>query len=177
MVLLAAFILVLHTGSFAALMGLVRSQVAYETDMGAAGEVMDALHRVLTYATVLEAAERGYGFTQADIPALAEEMRTSINRWAKLVSGICDSWECFSCTRLLPAVVCCWVMQHTHTHSQHPAVLFEAAARRSCLFQAGCLVSCNYAGWHGVGPAAVPERRMTAQHPALHAACDLHVQH
>jgi hypothetical protein len=80
MVLLAAFILVLHTASFAALMGLVRTQMAYKTDMGAAGEVMDALHRVLTYATVLEAAQRGYGFTQADIPALAEDMRASVDR-------------------------------------------------------------------------------------------------
>jgi hypothetical protein len=80
MVLLAAFILLLHTASFAALMGLVRSQMSYMKDMGAAGEVMDLLHRVITYATVLEAAQRGYGFSQAEIPVLAKDMRVTIKK-------------------------------------------------------------------------------------------------
>jgi hypothetical protein len=79
-VLLAIFILLLHTASFAALTGLVRSQMAYMKDMEAAGQVLDLLHRVITYATVLEAAQRGYGFTQADVPALAKEMRTAVEK-------------------------------------------------------------------------------------------------
>jgi hypothetical protein len=112
-VLLAVFILVLHTASFAALMGLVRVQVSYKTDMGAAGEVADALHRVLTYATVLEAAQRGYGFTQTDIPLLAAEMRASIDRWAHAETCVCKS--CIVVSALVAHPDAC-----KHPHKLHP---------------------------------------------------------
>lgn len=42
---------------------------------------MDVLHRACAYSRVLEAAQRGYGYTTADIPSYGAELTTLIDRY------------------------------------------------------------------------------------------------
>jgi hypothetical protein len=80
-IVLAAAIMAMHMGAFAALMGLMGKQDTYMTEVAAAGEVLDVMHRVTSLSLVLEAAQRGYGgFAAADIPKYAAEMEVDLNR-------------------------------------------------------------------------------------------------
>lgn len=79
-VLLAFGILLLHIGSFAAIVGYVGKSSSYLTELSAAGTVLDQMHRTATLSLVLEAAQRGYGFLSADTAIYAEQLQDSLTQ-------------------------------------------------------------------------------------------------
>lgn len=73
-VLLAFGILVLHVGSFAAIVGYMNTATSYLQDLTAAGTIMDVVNRAATLGLVLEAAQRSYGFLPSDTAQYAAEL-------------------------------------------------------------------------------------------------------
>lgn len=78
--MVVAFIIVLHIGSFGAIVGYIAKATSYLTDLTAAGDVVDYMHRTATLSLVLEAAQRGYGFLPSDTAKYAEQMKDLISK-------------------------------------------------------------------------------------------------
>ena len=49
------------------------------------GEVISVLHRACSYARVLEAAQKGYGYTSADMASYAGMLTKQVDRCARLL--------------------------------------------------------------------------------------------
>lgn len=81
-IVLIAAICIIHMGAFGAFLGFIGKQDAYVDEVAAAGEVLDTVHRIASLSLVLEAAQRGYGFTSSDTPTYAAELEISYNRYA-----------------------------------------------------------------------------------------------
>lgn len=56
-------------------------------DITAAGGTIDLLHHSLTNARILEACQRGYGYTAADIPHYAADLFERVNELEYLHQG------------------------------------------------------------------------------------------
>lgn len=79
--LLTLCVLLLHAGGFATLISYLTQQEVSLTEVSAAGSVMDALHRIATLSLVLDAAERGHGFSAADVNKYVAELEDAHTRY------------------------------------------------------------------------------------------------
>jgi len=80
LILLALAILMLHVASFSVILSFIAKQHTYLKELGAAGEVMNLMQRIDTLSLVLEAAQRKFFFSPADVPTYAAEMAEMIAR-------------------------------------------------------------------------------------------------
>ena len=86
--------------------GLINRLAATRTlpqDINAGGSTIDLLHRSLTDARILEAAQRGYGYSSTDLPAFASDLFELMAQLEYLHQGellhTASSWlaACLSC--------------------------------------------------------------------------------